>query len=105
MGRITIAIYRPKKGKEQDLLKVVEDHMPVLQRENLITDRKPIVMQAADKSIVEVFEWKSSKAIEEAHHNPEVQKLWERFGNVCEYVKPVDVQEFHNLFSEFTPIN
>ena len=105
MGRITIAIYHPKKGKEKELLKVVSDHMPVLQREDLITDRKPIVMQASDKSVVEVFEWKSPKAIDEAHRNPEVQKLWERFNEVCEYVKPVDVKEFHNLFAEFTPIN
>ena len=105
MERITIVVYKPKKGKEKALLEVVEDHMPVLKRQGLITDRQPIVMRASDGSIVEVFGWKSAKAISDAHHNPEVQKLWERFGAVCDFEIPVNVQEFHNMFSEFAPVN
>jgi hypothetical protein len=105
MGRIAIAVYRPKKGKEQQLLKLIKEHMPVLQSQQLITDRTPIVMQAADKTVVEVFEWKSRKTIDEAHTNPEVQKLWNRFSEVCDYEIPVNVKEFQALFSEFEPIN
>lgn len=105
MGRITIAVYRPKKGKEQQLLKLIEEHMPVLQSQQLITDRRPVVMQAADKTVIEVFEWKSRKAIDESHTNPEVQKLWNRFSEVCDYEIPVNVKEFQGLFSEFEPIN
>jgi hypothetical protein len=105
MGRITIAIYKPKKGKEAELLNLVEEHLPILKTQNLITDRKPIVMQAADKSIVEIFEWRSPEAIQAAHHNPEVLKLWDRFNEVCDYEIPVNVKEFHNMFSEFTPVN
>jgi quinol monooxygenase YgiN len=104
MERIVIVVYRPKKGKEEKLLQVINDHMPVLQRQGLITDRKPIVMRAKDKSIIEVFEWKSAEAIEEAHSNPEVLALWERFSEVCDYEIPVNVDEFHNLFSEFEPV-
>jgi hypothetical protein len=100
-----VAIYRPKPGKETQLLHAVKDHMPILRGENLITERKAIVMRANDKSIVEIFEWTSSDAIAKAHENKEVLKLWDRFNEVCEYVKPVDIQEFHNLFSEFEPID
>ena len=105
MERITIAIYKPKKGKEQELLKVVEEHMPILKAQDLITERKPIVMRAADGCIVEVFEWKSAQAISDAHHNLEVQKLWERFSEVCEFEVPVNVKEFHDMFPEFSPLN
>ncbi len=79
--------------------------MPILKSQHLVTDRKPIVMQAEDKTIVEVFGWKSAEAIEEAHTNPEVQKLWARFSEVSDYEIPVNVEEFHSLFSAFTPIN
>jgi hypothetical protein len=105
MGRITIAVYRPKKGKEEALLKIVSEHMSILEGQGLITDRKPIVMQADDKTIVEIFEWKSAQAIQDAHSNAEVLKLWDRFNEVCSYEIPVNVKEFNNLFSEFAPIN
>ena len=105
MGRITIAIYRPKPGRDKELQKIVGEHMPVLMGQSLITDRKPIVMKASDGCIIEVFEWRSAEAIRSAHENPEVLKLWERFNEVCDYDKPVNVKEFHNMFSEFTPVN
>lgn len=105
MGRITIAVYRPKKGKEEELLALVRDHIPVLQKEDLVTDRKPVVMQGSDNCIIEVFEWRSPEAIEAAHHNPQVAELWGKFNEICEYAAPVSVKEFHNLFSEFEPVN
>ena len=105
MSRITIAVYRPKKGKEADLLKLIHDHMPILEGQGLITSRKPVVMRAADKTIVEIFEWKSSEAIEAAHSNKEVLKLWDKFNEVCDYEIPVNIEEFHNMFSEFEPVN
>lgn len=105
MGRIVIVVYRPKPGKEKDLLNLVEEHLPVLKSRQLITDRTPIVMQAADKTIVEIFEWKSRKAIDEAHTDPAVQQLWSRFNEVCDYEIPVNVKEFQSMFSEFEAIN
>jgi hypothetical protein len=103
--RIVIVVYKPLPGKGRDLEKVVAKHLDVLKSEKLVTDRKPIVMRASDGSIVEVFEWLSSKAIEAAHKNPQVLQLWDEFNLACTYGKPVDVEEFHNLFSEFEPLN
>ena len=76
---ISVACFRPKPGKARDLLKVVKDHVPVLRKQKLVTARKPIQGRAEDGSIIEVFEWKSQKAINAAHRNPEVLKLWDRF--------------------------
>jgi len=105
MGRITIAVYRPKPGKDAELVDLVDSHLPILKKLDLVTDRKPYVMKAADGTIVEIFEWKSREAIESAHTNPEVLSLWDRFNEVCEYLPPVKVDEFHDLFAEFEPIN
>lgn len=105
MGKIVIVVYRPKKGKEKALLTLIEEHLPILKSQQLVTDRKPVVMRAGDGLIVEIFEWKSSKAIESAHTNAAVQALWGRFSEVCDYDMPANVKEFHNLFSEFEAIN
>ena len=105
MGRITIAVYRPKTGKQSAVEKLVAGHMDILLREGLVTSRKPIVMKSADGTIVEVFEWKSSEAIAAAHTNQNVGKLWHAFSEVCDFEPPTAVAEFHNMFSEFESVN
>ncbi|MEQ9468238.1 MAG: hypothetical protein RLN88_12545 [Ekhidna sp.] len=105
MGRIVIACYRPKLGKESELEELTKTHHDRLLSEELVTKRKPIVMRATDGSIVEVFEWKSKEAIEQAHTNEKVKKMWGEYAEVCEYVKPIDIDEFQQLFSEFEPID
>lgn len=105
MGRITFAIYRPKAGKEKQLLQLVDEHLPILKSQNLVTDRKPMVMQAKNGSIIEIFEWKSRDTIDQAHHNPEVQKLWQRFEELCDFDSPKNIDEFSEMFSEFEAIN
>ena len=101
MSKGVIVIYRPKKGKDAALLQLVQDHISILQSQNLATERAPFIMKAADGSIIEVFEWKSADAIKEAHENKVVQELWERFSQVCDYEIPINVKEFQGLFSEF----
>ena len=105
MCRTVIVLYRPKKGKDKHLLQLIKDHIPILRTQNLVTDREPIAMRAADGTVVEVFEWKSTEAIKQAHHNKAVQELWVKFSQVCDYEIPVNVKEFQMLFSEFETID
>jgi len=105
MGRIVIACYRPKLGKESELEKLCKIHVKRLLKEVLVTDRKPILMKSFDGTIIEVFEWKSKDAIEEAHTNIEVQKMWSEYAEVCDYEIPNNIKEFSDMFSEFTPLN
>jgi hypothetical protein len=56
-GSIVIVAYKPKPGKEADLLQLTREHVPLLRAEGLATDRPVIACQAKDGTIVEVFEW------------------------------------------------
>lgn len=103
--RIVVVVYKPHPGKERALEQVVSKHYSILSKENLVTTRLPIVMRAGNGSIVEVFEWRSAEAIQAAHTNAQVITLWEEFNAVCTYETPLSLEEFHNLFSEFEPIN
>lgn len=105
MAHYVIACYRPKAGKEEELLAVLRDHLPLLRAEGLATDRPANVMQAADGTILEVFEWVSQEAVEQAHENERVKALWDRFAEVCEYVPPSAVPENHAVFPDFEPID
>ena len=44
-------MYRPKRGKQAQLLKCLKDHMPVLRQQKLVTPRKPIVMRSATGTV------------------------------------------------------
>lgn len=103
MGRFVIAAFKPKPGKADALCAAVARHLDVLRAENLVTDRPGSVMQAADGTLVEVFEWRSAEAVEQAHHNPAVQALWAAFAEACDYVPLASLAESAHPFSEFTP--
>ena len=102
-GRIVIVAYKPLKGKEDALRQLMREHLPALKKQNLVTDRDSILMETKDGTIIEVFEWKSKAAIEQAHTNAEVQKMWKKYSEVCEYIPIGKVEEAGNLFADFTP--
>lgn len=101
---MAIVAYRPRPGKEALLMELTRQHLPVLRAQGLATERKAYAMRAADGTIVEVFEWKSKAAIDAAHTNPAVAKMWERYSEACEYVPLKDLKESGDLFAGFEPI-
>jgi hypothetical protein len=73
--------YFPKKGKEKQLLALLEKHWPTLNKIGLATSMPARLWRATDKRtrrefFVEMFEWKNEAASETAHHTPEVMAIW-----------------------------
>ena len=105
MGRIVIVAYKPKPGKAEALKALSKTHVPRLRKEGLVTDREVIMMEAADGTIVEVFEWLSDEAIQKAHSNPEVLKMWGEYAEVCDYVPLNTLDESNMMFAGFLPLD
>ena len=105
MGRISIAAFKPKAGREDDLLKVIDDRVPLLRKLGMVTDRAPVCMRSSDGVIIQVSEWVDDEAIDRAHSHPEVLALWERFGTCSEYVKLDSLSESHDDFATFQSID
>jgi hypothetical protein len=101
---IVIVAYKPKPGKEADLLQLTREHVPLLRAEGLATDHPVTACAAKDGTIVEVFEW-APGAIERAHSNPAVLKLWERYAAACDIVPLSSLSEVSNMFASFTPLD
>lgn len=103
-GVVVIVAYRPKPGKEDATLAIVRERVPFLRKEGLVTDRVPVIMRARDGTIIEVSEWRSREAIEAAHKNENVWKLWNRFFEVCDCIPLNDLAEAQEMFAGFEPI-
>ncbi len=105
MERIVIVGYKPLEGKKTELKELSKSHWKTLHDLELVTDRKPIIMETENGTVIEVFGWKSKKTMEEAHSNPKVLEMWKDYSKVCEYIPIGTIKETEKLFSEFTPIN
>lgn len=105
MGRIVVAAFKPKPGCEGELQRVMAERLPLLRRLGLATERAHITMQAADGTWVDVSEWVDSAAIDQAHQNPEVLALWERYARCCDYVQLKDLPESQHDFATFEAVH
>src|SRR5438876_3433408 len=103
-GVVVIVAYRPKPGKEEELLALVRGRVPTLRKEGLVTGRAPTIMRSRDGTIVEVSEWKSQEAIDAAHKNPNVLAMWNKFFAICECVPLNTLAETKEMFAGFEPI-
>jgi hypothetical protein len=103
-ARISASMPQKKYAADQDALHSLSVHVRRC-TQGLVTDRPSIVMQAEDGTVIEVFEWASKQAINDAHSNSEVQQMWAEYAEVCEYVPASSVAEIKQLSSEFAPLS
>src|SRR6266478_6385042 len=95
---LVIVAYRPKRGKEREVIDLVRSRVPTLRKENLVTDRVPTIMRARDGTIIEVSEWRSHEAIDAAHKNPNVLAMWNQFFAACDCVPLSTLKEATEMF-------
>jgi len=103
-GVVVIVAYRPKPGKENELIDLVRSRVPTLRKENLVTDRVPTIMRSRDGTIIEIPEWKSREAIDAAHKNPSVLAMWNKFFAICDCIPLNTLAEANEMFAGFEPI-
>ncbi len=101
---LSVVAYKPKTGKEADLLQLTKEHVPYLRSMGLATDRPQIICRAEDGTILEIFEWVEG-GIEKAHANSGLAERWVRYAAVCDYVPLSTLAEANALFASFVPLN
>jgi hypothetical protein len=102
---VVFALYRPRPGKDADLRRLIAEHLPVLRRLELVTDRPALLVRAKDGTYVEVFEWRTSESATLAHQHPEVAKVWEAMGEIADFPALESLAEAKERFSHFEPVS
>ena len=97
-----IAAYRPKPGKESELRKLVRQHRLALDDARLVSSKPTILLRArSDGTVLEIFEWKSAKAADEAHQSPALRALWGRLVKIADFIPLSAIRESDRAFSHF----
>ena len=58
------------------------------------------MVQSKNGIYIEIFVWKSNNAIEEAHKNSEVQKLWDEMAKVCDFTSLNSIEKAKEYFEQ-----
>ncbi len=103
-ARLSIVAYKPKPGKEAELMSLTLEHVPYLRNIGLVTDRAHIIAIASDGTIIEVFEW-AEGGLEKAHAHAGLGELWMRYAAACDYVPLKTLDEAGMTFANFVPVN
>ncbi|HEY5919272.1 MAG TPA: hypothetical protein VIU13_17760 [Chryseolinea sp.] len=102
---LAFATYKPKDGKEKELLELVKKHLPILHELELASKRGNYIAQSQDGTIIEVFEWTSLNAIHAAHQHPAVSDIWEKMTLIADFIPMSVLAEGQKPFAGFKILN
>lgn len=100
-ARLSIVAYKPKPGKDAELMSLTQEHVPYLRSLGLATERPNIIATSTDGTIVEVFEW-AEGGLEKAHAHAGLGEMWQRYSAICDFVPLNTLEESSMMFANFT---
>ena len=84
----TLCRYRVAPGKQKEFEDLLAGHWRTLHDAGLTTDEPARLLRAGDKAgnvaFIERFSWKTGQSAQTAHETPEVMRLWEPMGALCQ---------------------
>lgn len=104
MGQFVMVAYTPKPEREPQLVAAARAQLQLLTRLQVLGDRPPALMRAADGTLVAVLEWRSAKALLRAQSNDEIRQLSATIAESCQRRPLASLAECQKLFAEFDSI-
>ncbi|MGB8956652.1 MAG: hypothetical protein WCC10_14845 [Tumebacillaceae bacterium] len=99
-----IATYRPHEGKEAAFQTILDNHVPTLRAEGLITDSPNLLLKSENGTLIEIFEWKSVEAKDAAHQNQAVMGLWNQMMEIADFPPLSSLSEAARPFAGFAAV-
>jgi hypothetical protein len=101
LGAVVICSYRPKAGKQPDLVKALEAHVPTLRRLGFATEYPRTLVVSPSGDTIEIFEWVSEEAHQKAGEYDEVRQLWDEIERLADSVPLAAFPETQKPFAHF----
>lgn len=98
MSHLALCTYRVKEGREEEFLSHLRGHWPVLHHFGLVSTDLHLMLRGAEQDgkpfFVEVLSWSSPEGPKLAEQLPEVLRIWEPMGKLCEARRGLPPMEF-----------
>ena len=96
--------FRPKTGCRPEYMELIKGHYPLLRKNGMVTDRQSIIMKSVNGSVIELFEWISEKAKQDAHQSQDVIQFWDRLLELADVVTLDSLEEALIPYANFESI-
>ena len=88
MGILVICSYRPKAGQDAQARRLMDDHVPLLRRHGLVTERAVVRGIGKTGDLIEIFEWASEEKSRSAPHDSRGRRALESHGGGAGFCAP-----------------
>jgi len=93
-----LCLYRIKEGQETAFRELLRRHWPTLRQAGLATGEPALHYQSQDRegktTFVEIFDWVEESSADTAHEAPEVMRVWEPMGSLCDGMEFLHIDRF-----------
>jgi hypothetical protein len=103
-SRISLAAYRPRPGKDEELLELFEAEFARLRTGRHVTDRRVPICRTDRGEYLAILEWSSDHAVDDAHRDAQVLRIWARKAEIAEYLAPRDLAGSDVPFVSYTKL-
>ncbi|MCB0725151.1 MAG: hypothetical protein KDC73_10660 [Ignavibacteriae bacterium] len=100
-GILAFAVYKPKEGKTDELLPILDRHIEILRQKDYITEKDDYLVRASNGYLVEIFAWKSQESIDAVHKDPDILQIWNEMMALGEFGCMEDLPESEKIFPNF----
>ena len=105
MGILVICSYKIRRGCEAEARRLLKEHMSLLRRHGLVTDRPAIQGKGAAGTVVEIFEWESAEKSRLAPSIPEIGAHWKAMAEAMNFTPLALLPEALRPFANFTALD
>jgi hypothetical protein len=101
ISRVSLSAYRPRPGREDELLPHLREEVATLRARGYITSRPaPICLTARGEYLV-IAEWATETSVDEAHADDVILEVWRRKKQLVEYIAPADLDQSDVPFASY----
>ena len=104
MGILVICSYRPKAGLAEKARALMAEHVPLLRKHDLITDRAAIQGVGRHGELVELFEWASEEKSRAAPAIADIGAHWKAMSEAMDFVPLASLPEAQRSFAHFDAV-
>ena len=99
---LVLAAYRPRDGREEELVRLLHEDVATLRRRGHATSRRAPLIRTERGELLVVLEWSSEHAVGDAHEDAEVLALWRRKDELADYIGPGELAGADVPFARWT---
>jgi len=102
---VCIKTFMPNPGQELALEDALHEHFRTLKEAGLTAKPEPFFLRSRAGRVIEIFEWRDSEALDEAHNNPATKASWDALMGLSTLVPLASLGESSEDYAHFQVIN